>query len=128
MKIRKNSNWNILRKSLIVLCAIAVTLGMLIYLAFYDMGRLGKGTLISEVTCPNQTYTLKSYLVNGGATVSYCIRGELNYNEARKKPKNIYWAYREETAEVQWVDDNTVIINGIQLDVRKERYDWRRNN
>lgn len=84
---RKNGKLSILRKMLIVLCTIVIIIGILIYLAFYDMGRLGKGTLISEVTSPYQTYTLKAYLVNGGATVSYSIRGELNYNESKKTLK-----------------------------------------
>jgi hypothetical protein len=34
--------------------------------------------------------------INGVATTSYAIRGELNYNKKRKKPSNIYWNYRED--------------------------------
>lgn len=50
------------------------------------MGRLPKGNLISEVKSPNGTYTINAYLTNGGATTSYAIRGELNYNYEQKNP------------------------------------------
>ena len=38
---------------------------------------------------------------------------------------NIYWNYHEDHAEVEWIDDETVIINGIQLNVLTEIYDFR---
>lgn len=92
------------------------------------MNRLPKGKLISEVKSPDETYTIKAYLTNGGATTSYAIRGELNFNKSNKKSKNIYWNYREEEATIEWVDNDTVIINGIQLSVPNERFDFRREN
>lgn len=97
-----------------------------IYWAFFDMGRLPAGELISQVQSPNGTYTVKAYLTNGGATTSYAIRGELNFNKSRKKPKNIYWNYRQEKANIEWVNDDKVIINGYELQVPGERFDFRR--
>lgn len=91
------------------------------------MNRLPKGELISEVQSSNGTYTIKMYLTNGGATTAFAIRGELNYNNKNRRPTNIYWNYREEEAIIKWVDDKTVIINGHELDVRHERFDFRRN-
>ena len=29
--------------------------------------------------------------------------------------------------DVNWESDEVVIINGVRLNVRKDRYDWRRN-
>ena len=75
---------------------------------------------------PGGKYTLKSYRTDGGATTSYAIRGELKFNTENKKPKNIYWEYRTENATVEWLDDDTVIINRVQLDVPDEKYDFRR--
>lgn len=123
--------WIILKKPirvgfiLLIICAIAL---YGIYWAFYDMNRLPKGELISEVVSPDGEYTLKVYLVNGGSTVAYCIRGELKYNIRSKKPKNIYWNYRETEAKVEWKDKDTVVINGHSLMVKKDVYDWRREN
>ena len=113
-----------------ILIGIAVIIAVLIYgvyWAFFDIGRLPKGDLISELQSPNGTYTIKAYVTNGGATTSYAIRGELNFNNRRKSPKNIYWNYREDKATIEWIDDDTVIINGHELDVPDERFDFRRN-
>ena len=43
-----------------------------------------------------------------------------------EKSKNIYWNYKEETAIVKWLDDHTVDINGHEIDVRVQTFDWRR--
>ena len=89
-----------------IMAAIILTAltGYFIYWAFYDISRLPTGKLISEVQSPGGTYTIKSYLIDGGATTSYGISGELNFNIENKKPKNIYWEYRVENAAVEWLD------------------------
>lgn len=114
------------KKIIVVILIIVAIVSYGIYWAFFDMSRLPKGELISEVQSPNGTYTIKAYLTNGGATTSYAIRGELNFNTVNKKPKNIYWNYKEDKAIIRWVNDDTVIINGYRLDVLTERYDFRR--
>lgn len=97
-----------------------------VYWAFFDMNRLPTGEYLTEETSPNGKYTLKAYVTNGGATTSYSVRGELVFNDKDNKTKNIYWNYREESANISWTDNNTVIINGHTLDVTKEKFDFRR--
>lgn len=41
--------------------------------------------------------------------------------------KNIYWEYHCENAEIEWIDDTTVEINGKHLKVITDSYDWRNN-
>ncbi|WP_207789356.1 DUF5412 family protein [Neobacillus terrae] len=53
------------------------------------MSRLPKGALISEVSSPKGTYTLKAYVSSGGATADYAFLGELNFNKENRKPKNV---------------------------------------
>jgi len=53
------------------------------------MGRLPEGEYIAEATSPDGQYTLKAYMTNAGATTSYAVRGELNFNKDKRKPKNI---------------------------------------
>jgi hypothetical protein len=96
-----------------------------VYLLFYDMSRLPQGEFLTEETSPDGTYTLKAYVTNGGATVSYAVRGELVFNEKGHKAKNIYWNYREETADITWKDDDTVVINGRTLDIPWDSFDFR---
>ncbi|WP_412897773.1 DUF5412 domain-containing protein [Bacillus sp. 1P02SD] len=107
---------------------IALFLGVIgygVYWAFFDMNRLPTGEYLTEETSPDGTYTLKAYLTDGGATVSYSIRGELVLNKQNKKTKNIYWNYREETADIEWIDNDTVVINGHTLNVPKDKFDFR---
>ena len=43
------------------------------------------------------------------------------------KKRNIYWQYHCTDATIQWIDDETAIINGIKLNVWKDTYDYRNN-
>lgn len=115
---------------MILLTVILSILGIAacgIYWVFYDMERLPEGDFLTESTSPDGCYTLKAYVSDGGATTSYAVRGELNFNEGKRKPKNIYWQYKMETASIKWVDNDTVIINDVELDVPNDTYDYRKD-
>jgi hypothetical protein len=114
------------KKLLLIFLIIVGILAYGVYWAFFDMGRLSEGEFIAEATSPNGQYTVKAYVMNGGATTSYAVRGELNFNQEKRKSKNIYWQYRIDTASIKWLDDDTVIINNIELDVPNDTYDYRR--
>ena len=108
----------------IVLLLIILMLGYGIYWGFYDIQRLKGQEIIQEVSSPNGTYTVTAYLNNGGATTDYSVLCSVKAN-GRNKEKNIYWQYRCEYASIVWLDDCTVQINGIQLNVKKDTYDYR---
>lgn len=120
-KIRKKT----LRIITIVGLACISILGYGVYWALFDTNRLPKGEYLTEVTSPDGAYTLKAYRINGGATTSYAIRGELVMNDQKGKPKTIYWNYREDNAAVKWIDSDTVHINGHTLNVPDEKFDFR---
>ena len=110
---------------LILLIVILFMCAKCTYDVFFSLNALPEGELMNSSVSPNGTYEIKIYLCNGGATVDYAIRGELVYeNEA----KNIYWAYHEQDAEVEWLDNYTVKINDIILDVRYDKYDYRKHS
>lgn len=109
----------------IPITVILVLLGIFLYTFFVSMESLPKGEFLVEESSPDGKFTLKAYVTNGGATTSYAVRGELVFNEKNGKTKNIYWNYREEDAEIFWVDNDTVIINNHTLNVPKEKYDFR---
>ena len=109
----------------IPITVILVLLGIFLYTFFVSMESLPKGEFLVEESSPDGKFTLKAYVTNGGATTSYAVRGELVFNEKNGKTKNIYWNYREEDAEISWVDNDTVIINNRTLNVPKEKYDFR---
>ncbi|WP_183163957.1 DUF5412 family protein [Alteribacter keqinensis] len=57
------------------------------------------------------------YLTNGGATTAFGVIGKIDgplwFN------KTIYNEYRMDKADVEWLDDHTVTINGRTLDLEK---------
>ncbi|WNF38773.1 DUF5412 domain-containing protein [Bacillaceae bacterium IKA-2] len=113
------------KKMIINLLILFGILAYGIYWVFFDWSRF-KQELITQSTSSNGTYTINAYLANGGATVSYAVLGELVFNKKNKRSKKIYWQYREENALIEWIDDNTVIINDVQLKLPHETYDYRR--
>ncbi len=99
-----------------------------IYWAFFDMKHLPEGEVLTESVSPDGAYTVRAYITNGGATVAYSVRGELVFNNENKRDKNIYWNYREDSATVNWIDNDTVDINGHVLTIPTETYDFRNTN
>lgn len=113
-------------KGFIIIGLLFIALvGYGVYWVLFDMNRLLTGEYLTEETSPDGTYTLKAYVTNGGATMSYSVRGELVFNERNNKAKNIYWNYREDTANITWTDNDTVVINGHSLNVPNDKFDFR---
>lgn len=105
---------------------------MLVFVALFailltscgTMGNLPKGEFVAAYDSPSSNYTINIYLCNGGATTDFAIRGELIDNLNEKK-KNIYWGYHEDEADVNWLDEENVVINGRTLNVLHDVYDFR---
>ncbi|WP_210364050.1 DUF5412 domain-containing protein [Bacillus sp. REN3] len=116
-----------IKKRLVIPFVILGLFGYGVHWAFFDLDRLPKGELIDEVSSPGGAYTVRAYVTNGGATTDYAIRGELIFNRKNKKPKNIYWNYHEEKAYIVWLNENTVRINGHELSLPNETFDFRRD-
>lgn len=115
-------------KLLIASIIITIIVGGMAYSinwAFFDIQRIDGQEYLTEVTSPDETYTVTAYLNNGGATTSYAVLCTLRKNK-NGKTKNIYWQYRCEEANMEWLNDETIIINGIELNVKNEVYDYRR--
>lgn len=87
------------------------------YWIFYDTMNAPKGELVAESESPNGEYIIKAYVKGGGSTTDFTIVGQLNFNKRNKKSKEIYFHYHENTAEINWSDNDTVIINGHELNV-----------
>lgn len=118
-----------IRKNIITICLIvAIIVGGMAYgayWAFYDIQRIKGQQYIMGLTSPDGTYTVSAYLNNGGATTSYSVLGVLK-NNINNESKNIYWQYRCDNAEIEWISNDTIKINGIRLQVEDEVYDYRR--
>jgi hypothetical protein len=110
--------------SVLTLTISGIAIYALIFRLFITMDYLPKGDLMGSFESPGKTYVVNMYLTNCGATCAYAVRGEL-IDSARSTKRNIYFKYKEERAEVTWLDADTVVINGIELDVPIDKYDWR---
>ena len=69
---------------------------------------------LARSSSPDEAYTLDIYRHNGGATTAFTIKV---YSVGRLSRKLIYNAYRESEAEVYWLSDSEVSINGSVLDM-----------
>ncbi len=94
---------------------------------FFNINQLPEGQFLSKQESPNGDYSVKSYVSKSGATVADAVRVEVIYHQKKDRTKNIYWGYRESEAEIHWINNDTVSINGIELDVRKDVYDFRKD-
>ena len=94
---------------------IAVS-GILYWRFFVTMRYLPEGEMVASSVCETCNTKINAYLVNGGATVDYCIRCEKITPEGKKE--NIYWAYHEQEADIEWIDCDNVSINGKTLNIK----------
>jgi hypothetical protein len=109
----------------IIIAILVCGTAYLIYWAFYDIQRFHGQNYLCESTSPNCLYTVTAYSNNGGATVDFAVLGVLKNNDNGKE-KNIYWQYHCQNAKLEWVDNKTIMINGRELNVENEIYDYRR--
>lgn len=98
---------------------LIITVGVYaVHWAFFDIQRIDGQELINEVVSPDGKYTVSAYLNNGGATTDYAVLCSVRNNETEKE-KNIYWNYQCTEAVIEWNNEDTVTINGIELNVTK---------
>ena len=126
-KLSKKDKW-------IIAIALVISISAIIFMAIIVFGSdnivlvnplgLPQGEFMCGVESPNGEYTVNAYLCNGGATVAYAVRGEVVNNETGKK-RNIYWDYKLKTAEIEWINNDVVSINGHVLNIHTDSYDYR---
>ncbi len=81
-----------------------------------------KGKLVGTYESPSGEFEIKCYILGGGATHIGNLRAEVQ-NTNTKKTREIYWCYDQPEANVLWVDNDVVLINGKQLNVLTDSYD-----
>lgn len=78
---------------------------------------------IAQSQSPDGKYKLEAYRTEPNATVDFSVKVYLTEDG---KNKMIYDVYHKSEAEIDWIDDTTVSINGTVLNLAKdEKYDWR---
>lgn len=100
---------------------------MLINYLFFNINHVPEGELLAEKISPNGEYTVLTYLINAHSTVALAVRSEVISHVEKDKKRNLYWEYRMEKGEIEWVNSHVVSINGMELDVRTDTYDYRKD-
>lgn len=111
------------------LIVIVAVVSICIYHFFFSTAAIKGEKLMGEYPSPNSTYTVEIYQNDGGATNGYATLGVLRKKSDSSYARNIYWENNTDSAEAQWLDDNTVTINGRKIpNVLKDKYDFRYSN
>ncbi|MGZ9869941.1 DUF5412 family protein [Priestia endophytica] len=93
----------------------------------------GEGKFLKDVDSPTKEYKAIAYIVDdGGPTVRAQLRVGINSYGAAERTfddKTIYWdidAVNKSDPEIKWVNNHTVSINGIKVDIYNEDnyYNW----
>ena len=100
-------------------------LGYGIHWAFFDIQRLSGQEVIAVSDSPDRQYTVTAYKNNGGATTGYAVLATV-VDHNNQESRNFYWQDNCEEASIVWIDETTVEINGVALNVWKDSYDYRR--
>lgn len=89
---------------------------------FTDIADVPTGTFVESYPCVYGDKKMNLYMVKN--SLGTAIRGEI---ESNGKKHNIFWQTGIETVDVQWVNEDTIMINEIPLDVNDTfGYDCRR--
>jgi hypothetical protein len=114
-------------KFLIIISLAVVVIGLISWLYYYlsyDLQRLSKaGEVIAIAESPNKKYVITVKKNSAGASsMSWNLVGIVG--DRTNKEKIIYWDEGSE-AKVKWIDEKTVIINDVELNIEKDTYDYR---
>lgn len=100
-------------------------MGIIIYNLFYNINNIPKGQFLEEFKSPNKEYSVRAYLITNSLSAD-SLRVELVDNNT-KKVKNVYYNYPADNVEIEWINNEIIRINEIELNVLKDSYDWRKN-
>ena len=100
---------------------------MMINYLFFNIDRVPEGEVLAEKTSQSGAYTVVTYLIYEHSTVAPAVRGEVIYHDEHDKKRNLYWAHEMEKGEIEWINEHVVSINGMELDVREDTYDFRKD-
>ncbi|PAE17362.1 hypothetical protein CHH91_04265 [Virgibacillus sp. 7505] len=93
----------------------------------------GKGQVVSTIESPNNNYVAEIRLIdeNGNATtpIQQAVSVSSNAsNQNQLKEETVYWEIHSdsETPEVNWLDEDTINVNGKIIDVldKDTYYNW----
>lgn len=105
------------KKFLIITIIIFIVFKIVLFFSdSCSMENLPEGDLENSYYSRDGKYTLNSYLYSPGALVNFSHRVEVINNETKEK-RNIYWNFNESEDNIEWIDEENVIINGKKINL-----------
>ncbi len=80
-----------------------------------------KDEFIKSSLSPSGQYVVVAYRNLGSATIDFSVICDV-VNLEDLDSRTIYIQYHESELEIQWIDETTVDINGIALDIHSDYY------
>lgn len=114
-----------MRKRIAFTTVSIIVIVLFVYYAFFDISHFVGQQEQYTVISPDGKYEVVIYMNNGGATTDYALLCTVRSLET-KRERNIYWDYPFNNPEVEWLDNQTVVINGIEVNAFSGIYDYRR--
>lgn len=119
----------LLRKllSIVIIAFFVLTMGIITIwiINASNFQKSSSEVLLMTSYSPDKKYKLLAYRTEPGATVDFSVKV---YSVGNKRHKLVYNCYHKSTVDITWVDNSTVIINGVTLNMDKnDVYDWRKN-
>jgi hypothetical protein len=85
-------------------------------------GRPYEMVLLEQAASPDETFVASLYMhLSGGAAGTVYMRGYV-INAATGENRRIYTSFRRGSFSVEWLDDITVVINGVEIDAMSGTY------
>lgn len=112
--------------SILGCCCLLFNLTSCNYITLIENQKATNETFLETSVSPDGNYKLEAYRTEPGATVDFSIKV---YSVTSSEKRQIYNCYHESTVSIHWIDNDTVKINNICLDLSEnETYDWRRSS
>jgi len=99
----------------------AIVLGIVCIFTFFDRVSPIVNTPLGEYTSGDGKHTISVYLSEAGATTPWTVVAQVQGSGILIK-KTIYAKDNIQEAAVKWLDERTVRINGVSLDIYDDKY------
>lgn len=115
-----------IKNILLIVLAFVVAIVCGAYSLLFDTQRIEGQEIIAQVDSPQNQYTVTAYL-NSDDDGKCAVLCHVTAKKILGRDRNVYWNYPCGSAEIEWIDETTVVINGVELDVRFDTFDYRKN-
>jgi len=104
---------------------IIILFGYRLYKSFTSIDMIKGEECIGKKKSPDSRYEAQAFRNDGGATTDYAVLVVL-IDLKNGTEKNIFWDYHCDYAEMKWNSNDIIEINGVELKVPDQVYDYRK--